>query len=405
MNILYFHQHFVTPKGAGGIRSYAMACALIERGHNVIMVCGNVLGGKSGLNGEFKRGVRRGWVDGIDVIEFDLKYSNNHGNMRRTLTFLRFAFRSLILVFMEQYDIIFATSTPLTASIPGIFARWLRKKPFVFEVRDLWPALPRAMGVIKNPLMLSAISLLEWVSYKSAHRLIGLSPGIVEGIERRGIPRNQIALIPNGCDLDIFPSSEISRPKEIPPSDFLAIFSGAHGIANGLDELLDVAVELNKRGRKDIKLLLIGEGKLKKKLQLRVRREKLECVLFKSPLNKTDLSSLMTSANLGLQCLANVSEFYYGTSPNKFFDYIATGLPVLTNYPGWISDLINKYECGFSVEPNNPSAFADALECAADNRLALKLKSINARDLAVNIFDRKLLSSQWVDWILDVKVN
>jgi hypothetical protein len=72
MNILYFHQHFVTPKGAGGIRSYAMACALIERGHNVIMVCGNVLGGKSGLNGEFKRGVRRGWVDGIDVIEFDL---------------------------------------------------------------------------------------------------------------------------------------------------------------------------------------------------------------------------------------------------------------------------------------------------------------------------------------------
>jgi glycosyltransferase involved in cell wall biosynthesis len=347
--------------------------------------------------------MRCGLVDGINLIEFDLIYSNNDGSIKRSLTFFRFSFRSAILAFTEEYDILFATSTPLTAAIPGIFARWFRKKLFIFEVRDLWPELPKAMGVIKNPLILWFMGLLEWASYKSAHRLIGLSPGIVKGIERRGVPRSRIVLIPNGCDLDIFSNVKKNRPKEIRPNDFVAIFAGTHGIANGLDELLNAATELKKRGREDIKLILIGEGKLKKLLQYRVESEKLNCVIFKDPLNKTNLSSLMASADIGLQCLANVPEFYYGTSPNKFFDYIAAGLPVLINYPGWISELIIKYKCGFSVKPNNPSLFADILEWAANNRQALKLKGINARNLARNKFDRRLLSDQWVDYVLGIK--
>lgn len=91
----------------------------------------------------------------------------------------------------EEYDLVFATTTPLTAGIPGIFARWLRGKAFVFEVRDLWPELPKAMGVITNPVVLGMMSVLEWLSYRSAHRLIGLSPGIVEGIERLGCRRTR----------------------------------------------------------------------------------------------------------------------------------------------------------------------------------------------------------------------
>ncbi len=400
MKVLYFHQHFVTPKGAGGIRSYAMARKLIERGHEVTMVCGRFLGGNSGLNARFNNGMRRGSVDGIDLIEFDFSYSNKDGNIKRTLTFFRFAFRSIFLALTEQYDIIFATTTPLTAAIPGICARWLRKKPFVFEVRDLWPELPKAMGVIKNPLILWAMNLLEWASYKSAQRLIALSPGISEGIERKGILKKYIMLIPNGCDLDIFSSKRKWRPKEVRSKDFLAIFSGTHGLANGLDNLLNAAAELKKRGREDIKLILVGEGKLKEDLKSRAKKEKLDCVIFKNSMNKAKLSSLMASADIGLQCLANIPEFYYGTSPNKFFDYISAGLPVLINYPGWISDIIIRSKCGLSVEPNNPIAFADALEWAADNRSLLKSKGINAKNLSSNKFDRKTLSNLWVDWVL-----
>jgi len=281
MKVLYFHQHFNTPSGVVGIRSYQMAKALIQRGHEVTIVCGSYDGGKTGLTIPFVSGRRRGMVDGIEIIELDLAYSNVDGFMRRTSTFLRFALRSIGLALTEKYDVLFATSTPLTAGLPGIFARWLRGKSFVFEVRDLWPELPKAMGVIRNPLVLAAMSILEWVSYRSAHRLIGLAPGIVKGITSRGVRLERIAMLPNGCDLDIFSDRvEPWRPAEVRPTDLLALFSGTHGIANGLDAVLDAAAELKRRGRDDIKLLLIGQGKLKVELQERAQQEGLDNVVF-----------------------------------------------------------------------------------------------------------------------------
>lgn len=404
MKVLYFHQHFVTPRGAGGVRSYAMARKLIDRGHQVTMVCGSFVGGNSGLSGPFAKGMRRGWVDGIDVVELDFPYSNSDGFAKRALTFLKFAARSVGLAFTETYDVLFATTTPLTAGIPGILARWVRGKRFVFEVRDLWPELPRAMGVIKNPLVLWAMGILEWVSYHSAHRLIGLSPGIVEGIAHRGVLRERIALVPNGCDLAIFAdAADPWRPAEIRPTDLMAVFAGTHGMANGLDAVLDAGAELKRRGLDNIKLLLIGSGKLKPTLQARVAREELTNIVFHDPVNKTRLAGLMAATDVGMQCLANVPAFYYGTSPNKFFDYIAAGLPVLNNYPGWLAEMIIQNQCGFAVPPDNPVAFVDALEQAAASRPALEAMGQRGLTLAQKEFDRALLSNRWVDWVVSAK--
>lgn len=403
MRVLYFHQHFVTPKGAGAIRSYAMARKLVERGDSVTMVCGSNTSGTTGLEGGFTGGKRRGVVDGIDVIELDLAYSNNDGFMKRVWTFLAFALRSIWIALTEKYDLVFATTTPLTAGIPGIFARWLRRKPFVFEVRDLWPELPREMGVITNPLVLWAMGVLEWVSYRSADRLIGLSPGIVEGIRKRGVPAERVALIPNGCDLDIFSEQGQSwRPNGVLDSDLLAVFAGTHGLANGLDAVLDAAKELKERGRDDVKLVLIGGGKLKPALQARAHKESLTNVVFHDPVKKADLAGLMRAADLGMQVLANVPAFYYGTSPNKFFDYIAAGLPVLNNYPGWLADMIEHEQCGFAVAPGDPVAFADALERATNERNSLPAMGERAKDLARCRFDRDILAVQWVDWVAGV---
>ncbi|VFR97128.1 Glycosyltransferase [plant metagenome] len=401
MRVLYFHQHFVTPYGAGAIRSYAMARELLARGHQVTMVCGSMQGGNTGLSGPFKSGQRRGTVDGIDVIELDLSYSNKDGLVKRTGTFLKFSLRSIGLAFSENYDVLFSTTTPLTAGIPGIFARWLRGRPFVFEVRDLWPELPRAMGVIKSPLVLGLMSALEWASYRSAHRLVGLSPGIVEGIAHRGVAKEKITLVPNGCDLDIFDgAAEPWRPEGIAPSDLMAVFAGTHGVANGLDAVLDAAAVLKQRGRGDIKILLIGQGKLKPALQARAHREGLDNVVFHDPVGKGRLACLMASTDLGLQILDNVPAFYYGTSPNKFFDYIAAGVPVLNNYPGWLATMIQESRCGFAVPPADPAAFADALEQAAQDRPALREMGQNSRRLAEREFDRALLSARWVDWVV-----
>ncbi|WP_412461845.1 glycosyltransferase family 4 protein [Pseudomonas sp. SC11] len=400
MRVLYFHQHFSTPNGATGIRSYEMARRLVAEGHQVTMVCGSYGGGNTGLGGPFESGKRTGQVAGIDVIEFDLAYANSDGFLKRAISFLKFAVRSIGVALTHRYDLVFATTTPLTAGIPGIFARWLRRKPFVFEVRDLWPELPKAMGVIKNPAVLWAMSVLEWVSYRSAHRLIGLSPGIVEGIVSRGVDPAKVAMIPNGCDLDIFDAPVPPwRPAGVEAEHLMAVFTGTHGIANKLDAVLDAAARLKARGRDDIRLVLIGQGKLKPGLVARAKAEGLDNVVFHDPVNKERLAGLMASADLGLQVLANVRAFYFGTSPNKFFDYIASGLPVLNNYPGWLAEMITKEDCGFAVVPENPDAFADALERAASDRDELKAKGLRGRQLAMRSFDRKMLSGQFVRWL------
>jgi len=143
-----------------------MAQALIRSSHEVHLVCGSYQVANSGLSGEFDSGKRQGVV-------------NNQSFTTRTLAFLKFAMRSVEIALSDKYDLIFATSTPLTAGIPGIAARLLRRKKFVFEVRDLWPELAREMGVIKNPVVLYAMSILEWVSYRSASACMGWSPGRV----------------------------------------------------------------------------------------------------------------------------------------------------------------------------------------------------------------------------------
>ncbi len=404
MRVLYFHQHFTTPRGSGGTRSYEFAQELIRHGHQVTMVCGSHNTGSTGLTGPVVGGIRRGMVDGIDVIEVNLPYSNRDSFIKRSITFLRYALRSLRFVFKERYDLLFATSTPLTAAIPGIVMKLgLVRKPFVFEVRDLWPELPREMKVITNPVVLGAMSVLEWLGYRTADAAIGLSPGIVKGIRRRSSRKLPVSMIPNGCDLADFVPGDRAKLKiqGVGPKDLVAVFTGAHGMANGLDAVLDAAVELKRMGRKDVKLVFIGDGKLKPVLQERAQREGLDNCLFLPPVPKKQLTEIVQSVDVGLMILANVPAFYYGTSPNKFFDYISTGLPVLNNYPGWLADLIKQNDCGVAVPPSDPKAFAEGLAYLADNAERRREMGRNARALAEREFGRPKLAGAFVTAIED----
>ena len=365
------------------------------------MVCGLYRYGNSGLSGESKHNLRTGNVDGIDVIEIRLPYSNRDSFLKRTCTFIRFAIKGIGIALHVDYDLLFATSTPLTAGIPGIAMRALKPwKPFVFEVRDLWPELPKKMGVITNPLIITAMSFLEWLSYNCAAACIGLSPGIRHGIVRHLARSKPVAMIPNGCDLGIF------RPSNVPfggDRRLTAVFMGAHGIANGLDAVLDGAHVLKSRGREDIEILFVGDGMLKPELMSRAKKDGLDNCKFLDPLPKLELASMLQAADVGLMILADVPAFYYGTSPNKFFDYISAGLPVLNNYPGWLADLINEYGCGIALSPKDPQAFADALITLADDRELRGRMGLNARNLAESVFDRKVLANEFVKFL--EKVN
>lgn len=404
MRILYFHQHFSTPKGATGTRSYEMAQKLIKLGHEVTLVCGSYNVGATGLSQPFVKGKREGKVDGIQVIEFELLYANNDSFLTRTMQFLRYAMKSIGVAASKDYDLLFATSTPLTASIPGIFAKIFRRKKFVFEVRDLWPELPKAMGVITNPVILSGMSMLEKISYASADGCIGLSPGIVEGIQRRSRTDLPVIMVPNGCDITLFnqQAEDFAWPFDVQPSDLVCCFTGAHGVANGLHNLLNAALELKSRGEKRVKLVFVGEGKTKAELKIHANQQALDNCIFLDAMPKARLAGLLQQADVGLMPLANVPAFYYGTSPNKFFDYISCGLPVVNNYPGWIADMINETGCGIAVEPDNAVKLADALQQLAVDKAQLPAMGEQGLSLAKSRFDRDQLSDQFSQFLQQV---
>ena len=339
----------------------------------------------------------RGDVDGIDVISLPLAYANRDSLLRRGWTFLRFALRSVRLALQLDYDLAFATSTPITAVIPGLAAKGLRGKPFVFEVRDLWPELPRALG-LRNPFVLGGMSLLEFLGYRSAEACIGLSPGIVEGIRARADERLPVAMIPNGCDLELFHPSKRSKLTlpGLGPDDFVAGFTGAHGVANGLDALLAVAGELKRRGDTRVKLVFIGDGKEKERLAVRATELGLTNCLFFPPMPKAELGAITASLDCGLMVLRDIPAFYRGTSPNKFFDYLAAGIPVVNNYPGWLAGLITEHRCGLVVPPGNPVAFADALQRLAANADERRAMGAAARALGEKEFARPLLAGRFI---------
>lgn len=406
MRVLYFHQHFTTPAQSGGTRSYEFAQALIKRGHHVIMVCGETAKLNLSPTKKYGRNVNEGIVDGIDVIQIKLPYSNKDGILKRANTFVKYALKGIKIAWKEKYDLIFATSTPLTVCIPGIIMKFFKKKKFVFEVRDLWPELPKALGM-KNPILLLGMRILEYLGYHCADACIGLSPGICDGIKQKSQSGKRIALIPNGCDVDIFKPQKQKRQllEGIDPNSRIAIFAGTHGVANGLDSVLDAANVLKERHREDILLVFVGEGKTKPHLIKRAREEGLDNCRFYNSMPKNYLAEIVGNADVGLQVLANIPAFYYGTSPNKFFDYISSGIPVLNNYPGWLADIIQKNELGIVVSPDNPQAFADGLIRLIDNDEYRIRCGINARRFAIKNFSRKKLSDKFVAFLEDITYN
>ena len=400
MKILYYHQHFSTPKGSTGTRSYEFSQELIKRGHSVTMICGNYSMAESGLNRPFVKGRRSGLVDGIKVIELDMNYSNSDSYLYRTYIFLKYSLAGIMIAFKEDYDLLFATSTPLTAGIPGIVINLFKRKPFIFEVRDLWPELPKAMGVITNPIILKLMDVLETISYKSATSCIALSPGILRGIQKK-VPTKDIIMISNGCDLGLTSKARIQSKHE----KFVAVFTGAHGLANGLESVVDTAQILAEMGNENIEIQFIGDGALKEQLKERVKTKKINNCLFLDPMPKVILFNYLSSnADIGLMILKDIPAFYFGTSPNKFFDYISIGLPVLNNYPGWLSEIIKEHNCGVAIPPNDPELFAKTLVSLSENKNKMNLMGNNAKKTALNKFDRRKLGEKFVNFI-EFQVN
>jgi len=412
MRILYLHQPYSAPSGAVSTRAHAMASALAAAGHEVTLACGRHAGARTGLDGPFRLGRRMGEVPGgFRVVEVAVRSGTGLSVPARALSFAGFAAAAGGLA-LGRWDGIIASSTPLSVALPALLARGLRRTPFLFEIRDPWPELPRAMtewlratdrGRGVPGWMLAAMGPIATLACRGAAAVVALSDGMAATAVARGADPSRVTVIPNGCDLDLFGPQVPPRRLEGAQSwESVAVYAGAQGIANGLDLVLEAARLLAARGEARVRIALVGEGGETPRLQARAAEWRLPNLVFVPPLPKPDLAALLAGSQIGVQCLAPVPGFAEWTAPNKPMDYLAAGLPVVAAQGGAIARMLaGPPAAGITTPPGDPAALAEALVLLAADPARREAMGRAARRLAVARFDRRAQAARFVATVED----
>ena len=392
MKIIYLHQYFNTPTMAGGTRSYEMARRLTAAGHEVHMVT-------SWRKDDNRRGWYRTEDAGIQVHWLPVPYSNRMKYPARIKAFGRFAFAAARKAASLGGDIIFATSTPLTIALSAVYAARRNRIPMVFEVRDLWPEVPIAVGALKSPVLKMAARWLERFAYHNSRHIVVLSPGMKEGVIKTGYPAERVTVIPNGCDIDFFNTGP--EPGKLLRQQYpwlqdrpLIIYAGTIGTVNGVDYLARIAAAVGDLD-KEVRILIIGEGIGEEKLHQEAK--KLGVFgnnLFVMPkIPKELMPGWLAAADMAFSVFIDTKAMW-ANSANKFFDILAAGKPVAINYGGWQADLIQKTGAGLVLHPVDAISSARQIVQALNNKEWLARAGTAARALAVERFHRDKLAKE-----------
>lgn len=389
MHIVYLHQYFRTPTqiGPSGTRSYEFARRLVRNGHTIDMVTSDMRAESA------PRGWREMVVEGIRVHALSVPYSNYMNFYARVRAFLTFAMSSCQKAASLGGDVIFATSTPLTIAIPALYAQRRNRLPMLFEVRDVWPEAAIQLGILRNPAAIWAARRLERAAYRSATVISALSPGMRDEILRTGLVRpDQVEVIPNSCDLDAFHPDIDGAPlrqRMALQGKLVLTYLGTIGVAHGLECLLDAAKLLRGTASAgNVEFLIVGDGKAKQSLVRRAEAERLTNVRFLAPIaERSRVAELMAASDLCLTILRDIP-ILRTSSPNKFFDALAAGRPVLTNVRGWLQTLIDEEHCGLFATPGSPEALVERIVWADHHREQLAEMGRNARRVGETQFSR-----------------
>jgi glycosyltransferase involved in cell wall biosynthesis len=406
LDVLYFHQYFATRRRSTATRSYELARRLVDRGHRVTIVSRDTRMLESGRDGRPPgRIVARDQVDGIDVLYLNIPYANRFPTPVRLASFTAFTVAAGVAGALQRRpDVVFASSTPLTIGIAGLLTARVKRAPFVFEIRDLWPAVPVALGALRSR---SAIGSAEWLErrlYDGAERIVVLSEGSRTELRERGIPDEKLVLIPNAADLDVF------RPEVVDPAfrarhglqdRFVALYAGAMGRANGLDQLVDAADALRRWGDTRVTIVALGDGGERPRLEQRRHELGLDNLLFLPAVPKEELAGVIGAADVTLTIFAP-HPILETNSPNKFFDSLAAGKPVVVNLGGWLRGLAEEHEAGVWVPAGNAEALAGALSALAANPARVEEMGRNARVLAEREFGRDEMAERLAQTLEEV---
>jgi glycosyltransferase involved in cell wall biosynthesis len=369
LHVLLVHQLFVTGQEAGGTRHLELARHLAGRGLRVTVVAPT----RSYLTGEVvgAAGERTEPAPGVTVLRSG-SVGGGSGFTGRVASFASFSATSWLAgMRVADVDVVWGTSPPLFQALPAWELSLFKRVPFVLEIRDLWPDFAVELGVLRNPVLIAAARFCERFLYRVADRVVVNSPGFVEHVVARGAPSARVVVIPNGVDTTPFdPSARgeaIRRELGAEARDVLVVYAGAHGVPNHLDVVLEAAERL--RGEPGVRFALVGGGRDRARLMERARAMDLPNVVFAEAMPKDRMPELLAAADVCVAVLRPLPMFDT-TYPNKVFDYMAAGRPVVLAIDGVIRAVVEEAGAGTFVAPGSAEEMAAAiLRYARDSAL------------------------------------
>ena len=404
MNLAYIHQFFSTPQGKSGTRSYEFARRWVKAGNQVTVITSNAVLTEHELkeSKHITKNIVQFNIEGIQVIVLNVAYSQKMGNARRLWAFLNFFWHaSIALARLKDIDIVFATSTPLTVALPALALKFLRGTPFVFEVRDLQPRGYIKWNVLRNRFAIKLALWFERFVYTKTEGVVALSTDMKGYIDRVTEEPEKAITVMNCSDIDLFKPLNEKEKQEIRNkfgwhNKFIIIHTGAMGKVNGLHRVVETANRI-KTDQK-ICFVLIGDGKEKPRIEKMVADQSLNNVLFMKLMPKVELAPILAAADAGLVSIDRMPHMQFN-SANKFFDYLACGLPVLLNYGGWQREVLNKHNAGLGCDIFDDDEFIKNIMTLYKNPSLCKIMGQNARKLAENEFNRDILAQKVLDFV------
>lgn len=404
MHILLIHQAFAALDEPGGTRHHEMARYLAAGGHQVTIIASPV----SYLTGK-AHDRRIPWVErqygGQDVtILRAYTYPALHKSFaHRVFSFVSFMLSSFLIgLNVQKVDLVWGTSPPIFQGITAWSLARLKRVPFLFEVRDLWPAFAIAVGVLRQPLLISASEWLERFLYKHADQVVVNSPGFIKHVQDRGA-RN-IDLIPNGAEVAMFDpaaTGDSFRQKLGLQNKYIALYAGAHGLSNDLGILLETARLLSSLS--DLAIVLLGDGKEKPALLAQAEELGLSNVYFVPPVPKNEMPVALAAADACIAILKPIP-MYDTVYPNKVFDYMAAGRPIVLAMQGVIQKVVEEAQAGIAVPPGDAQTLAGAIRFLADHPQEGHAMGLRGRRHVELHFDRPVLADQ-MERIIEKMVN
>lgn len=389
MHILLIHQAFATVENAGGTRHYELARRLVNDGHEFTIVGGD----RSYLTGRRVDGCRGMTcdqrVEGIRVLRAYTLPTYHRSFFWRVVSFLSFTITSVYAALRAgKVDLVFGTSPPIFQAVSAWLIAWFRRRPFLLEIRDLWPDFAVEMRVLQNRVLIAAARRLELFLYARATHIIVNSPAYRDYLMNKGVPEAKVSFIPNGVDPSMFESSAGRgriRAEFGLENKFVVVYAGALGMANDIDTILRAADLL--RDQRNIHFLVVGDGKERLRLRALAESLRLPNVTFAGARPKHEMPDVLSAADACAATLRDIPMFRM-TYPNKIFDYMAAARPIVLGIDGVIREVVERAGGGVAIRPGDVRALAEAVRALHDNPSAARRMGQASRKYVVKYFHR-----------------